>query len=410
MKLTTSNYIDATRGVNISALPGSMQSIHKELIMGDLAKNEWKAYHGDPEVRETVDMFFANMEKLWSRIARKEDEAPPAPPKPVKKPAKKRRVRAKRSTATKPAPPAPKPDVEKKEDKKPARKKSAAQKKPKEPKAPKLPELPAGVPVDLVASDVALAKKYVALHGKTKEKKNILSLVHGLQKAALEHRVSTDREPVKSIQKELLEALGLMPEVGKVKFEIAPDRITYYRSVADGSHMRKSTALLKQFVSLTGKTGKKLEAKKLATSIEKWEKVIPADDPNKSFLAKAAAKLFHYANTPGVERVEVEPVTLAGIGNLAVGDDGLGRISNRRTGAIALRLLDAKVKNLKAPELRRAFRKTKAPALCLAIAQRLVELGDLTIDAIRKPGEPHVRSKKKVAISAASRKRATASR
>lgn len=157
MTITTANYHDCTKNIDWNAVPASLKKTHETLIP-DAAKGDWQTYHTDGDVRRVVEKYFSYITKYAT--------APSVPPTaPVAK-----------SKQTKP-------------------RKAAA------PKAKLKDDLPQPAQVVFIPTSTAFIKRYVALHGKVKKRDQILSLIHGLQKAITEQRIKTGHPALREIEK-----------------------------------------------------------------------------------------------------------------------------------------------------------------------------------------------------------------
>lgn len=129
---------------------------------------------------------------------------------------------------------------------------------------------PNSTPVERVAMEVSFIKRYVGLHGKTKDKQQILNLLNSLQKAIVEKRIrktSTYAKEIENIQEQLIKCYGQMGKTIKV---ILDDKtLESYTSIAQSEKAMLSVTYIKQYIGLHGKEGVKEKASVLVSKIEK---------------------------------------------------------------------------------------------------------------------------------------------
>lgn len=124
--------------------------------------------------------------------------------------------------------------------------------------------------VEKVGVEVAFIKRYVALHGKIKEKQHILNFLNTLQKAILEKRIrktSPYAKEIMGIQGQLIKCYKNMGDTIQVKLE--PKTIEAYRGIAISEKAMLSVTYIRQYIGLHGKQNVKEKAEKLMSRIEK---------------------------------------------------------------------------------------------------------------------------------------------
>lgn len=155
-------------------------------------------------------------------------------------------------------------------EKKVKEKKSNSQKAPKEPAVEKNPSEETTTLVEKVSPEVSFIKRYVGLHGKTKDKSQILNLLNSLQKAIIEKRIrktSVYAKEIKNIQAQLIKCYNQMGNTIKVNLD--EETLDNYTTVAQSQKTMLSVTYIKQYIGIHGKKDVKEKAKALLNRIEK---------------------------------------------------------------------------------------------------------------------------------------------
>jgi hypothetical protein len=124
--------------------------------------------------------------------------------------------------------------------------------------------------VEHIDTDIQFIKRYVAMHGKVKTQMQVLSLLHSLQKAIIERRITKDSEYTKDInhmQSQLIKCYEMMGDAIEIKLE--PKSLKRYLAIANSEEVFESTKFIKSFISLNGKKGVKDKAQKLYNRMKK---------------------------------------------------------------------------------------------------------------------------------------------
>jgi len=124
--------------------------------------------------------------------------------------------------------------------------------------------------VEHIDTDVQFIKRYAAMHGKVKSQAQILTLLHGLQKAIIERRIVKDSPYAKEIelmQKQLITCYEKMGDMAEIKID--SKNLKRYLEIAHSQEGMLSIALLKAFIALNGKKEVKDKANKLYLRIKK---------------------------------------------------------------------------------------------------------------------------------------------
>lgn len=124
--------------------------------------------------------------------------------------------------------------------------------------------------VEKVSPEVTFIKRYVGLHGKTKDKSQILNLLNSLQKAIIEKRIrktSVYAREIKNIQEQLIRCYNQMGN--SIIVTLDEDTLDSYSIIAQSQKAMISVTYIKQYISIHGKKDVKEKAKALLNRIEK---------------------------------------------------------------------------------------------------------------------------------------------
>jgi len=159
--------------------------------------------------------------------------------------------------------------IKQKPEKKINEKKSKTLKAPKEPVEEKNHEELTISPVEKVSPEVSFIKRYVGLHGKTKDKSQILNLLNSLQKAIIEKRIrktSDYAKEIENIQEQLIKCYNQMGNA--VQVSIDENKLEAYSTIAQSQKMMLSVTYIKQYIGIHGKNDVKDKANALLNRIE----------------------------------------------------------------------------------------------------------------------------------------------
>ena len=248
--ITTENYFETTTGIDFESLPEALRSGDK--LTRGAAQNNWSAYNSNDNIKRVVDAY---LQKLGEWIE--------------KKPSHERKSRIKSGTTPK-------------TEKQPVEKDQT----PKEVKA-----------VEKVTPEITFIKRYVGLHGKTRDRRQILSFVNSLQRAIVEKRIrktSPNAVEIENIQEQLISCLDVMGE--SILIKIDEKTLEAYSAIAGSEKAMLSLALIKQFIGLHGKRGVKEKAEALSNRIAKAlkDEKITDTDPHIHELKVVSKSLQEY--------------------------------------------------------------------------------------------------------------------
>jgi hypothetical protein len=169
--------------------------------------------------------------------------------------------------------------------------------------------------VERVALEVSFIKRYVGLHGKIKDKQQILNLLNSLQKAIVEKRIRKTSIFVKeigNIQEQLIKCYGQMGN--NIRVNIDEKTLGDYSIIANSEKTMLSVNYIKQYIGLHGKKGVMDKATALSEKIEKALELdkITKSDPYYNEIAKIQESLKSYIDNKTQSPV-IKESTLNGI-------------------------------------------------------------------------------------------------
>jgi hypothetical protein len=235
--INTDNYFEAIKTIDFSSLPDALKN--GDRLTRGAAQNDWSAYKSNENIKRVVDVYMNHLDEWVRKYIVPEQE--------IKK------LKQKSGKKEKP--------------------KQSAEKQDSQPAEP--------IPVEKVTLEIAFIKRYVGLHGKTKDRKQILSFINGLQRAIVEKRIrktSPYAKEIESIQNQLIKCYEEMGE--SVQIQIDEKSLESYSSIAYSEKAMQTIAFIKQFIGVHGKKGVKEKAQGLLDKINKaieTEKIVEAD-------------------------------------------------------------------------------------------------------------------------------------
>ena len=278
----TENYFEKTRNIDWASMPEALSKGHA-LVTG-AADNDWDGYKNNDTVRRVVEAYFS---KLKDYLANNKSSTAPTQAKAL--PAAVQQQAAKKAKAAPKAKPAAKPKT--------AAKPKAAGK----PKGKPQPQYKT-TPVERIDSEVGFIRRYAAMNGKVRTQAQVLTLLHGLQKAILERRITKDSAYAKEIGLMQAQLIKLYEQMGDaVQVQIEPKNLKRYQEIAYSQSNMASVLLLKAYISLNGKKQIKEKAERL---IKRMRKAVEAgkvskEDKYAEKLNQAYVNLHNYiTNNP----------------------------------------------------------------------------------------------------------------
>ena len=220
--ITVENIISEYSGIDQSILPNALKQDEFEFIHENI-----DLYNDDETIKKYIDTF---VEKL-NEVLKTKSVKTPSEPKNKKGKTKK-------------------PDTHKS--------KTESQKSETE------------IQVEKLDLEVSFIKRYVGLHGKTKDKFQILNLLNSLQKAIVEKRIrktSVYAKEIGNIQNQLIKCYNQMGNT--IQVNIDEKTLAAYSVIAHSEKTMLSVMYIKQYIGLHGKQDVKAKAQLLLKKIQK---------------------------------------------------------------------------------------------------------------------------------------------
>ena len=298
--LNYTNYFDNVKKLDFSSLPSSIQQTHRWIIKITDAGQDWSEYLESDGIREAIDIYFekadkyvkqsdgtdrTNTRKQSSKKNISENRINDQPPK----------SRSNRGQSTKPGMDAR--------------------------------ENPAGE-VEHLDEEVKFIKRYVSLHGKTKEDKQLLNFINSLQRAIIERKIKkTSRfaEQIRYIQDNVIRVYNSMGKTISIK--IKEDKLNEFRAIIESEKVRFSVSYIKRYISMQGKLITKEKAKKLLDIIERAisKNQIPANDLYINKISQLQTCLINFISKESkIKTLPINSATLNGWQD-ALGGCGCGK-------------------------------------------------------------------------------------
>ncbi len=251
--ITTENYFEAITHIDFANLPEALRNGNK--LTRGAAQNGWSAYNSNENIKRVVDAYLLKLNE-WTA---------------------KQKTPVQKKTRTKPEP--------------------GKKKKPKKASQKQDKKTDESTPVEKVTPEIAFIKRYVGLHGKTKDRKQILGFINGLQKAIVEKRIrktSPYAKEIENIQEQLITCYEKMGESVQVKVD--EKTLDAYSVIAFSERAMLSVAYIKQFIGLHGRKGVKERTQSLFDRINKAlkEERITEADPHINELQVVVKSLQEY--------------------------------------------------------------------------------------------------------------------
>lgn len=293
-----SDYPEVIKRIGLDKLNSTQREAHEFIAegsenftnMGQMAE----LMAADADIRETTEMYLAQLEKL-------DKQAEPEPkPEPEKEPA-----------------PKPKKEPKPKAAAKPRAKKAKAPKAEPEPK-----QEPTTTKLEKIPAAVAFLNRWRKMNGKTialRNRKgtkgaNIVSFFNSLQKAIKEKVIGkADKyaSEIVQMQKELVKLVNSSAGYGKVKIEVK--NFDHLLEITNSYAIKTITSLAKRFIAIQGKEGVKKEA---AQFIKVLNTNINAGMVTKDDVSEMSQAVNAYIDGK-TDIIEVSEATLNGLHGLA---------------------------------------------------------------------------------------------
>lgn len=180
--------------------------------------------------------------------------------------------------------------------------------------------------VESVSDDVKLLRRFKALHGKTKTKADVLTLLKALQAAIVSRKVRASSPyavQLEEMQSDLIKLANASDD--KVEIVFSKSRLDELTAICGGVATSPAVLVIEKFLAIQGKTGVKEKAETLLNIIEngRFTGVSQALKDNLQHVKQSLKKYVDgQTNTPVVSKA-----TLNGLNGLA----GLGGVDDYTT-------------------------------------------------------------------------------
>ncbi len=270
--ITTDNYFDYIKKINVSTLTENLKKGHEFVDRATKGGSTWEAYKSE-SIRAVMETYF---KKLHEHT--KEKKTSHSEPK------------AKKETVQR----------EKKEFKK---------------EKPFVP-VNSKKQVEHFPEEFKFIRRFVNMDGKTKTADQVWNFLNALQRSITEKRItktSPYKKEIDFIQDALIRNYNSMK--GKIKVSLQEKTILDYKKILGEEVIYPSVLFIKKFIRLHGKTGVKEKAKKLLDAMNRAMKrgILSGEDKYFSRLNELKKQLEKFVKTPGVKSLSIEPAQLNGL-------------------------------------------------------------------------------------------------
>jgi len=287
---TPENYFGKIKDIDFSQMPEAIQDGHKFIVNATDNGMDWKEYLESSAIKEMMDTYFS---KLQQYLDKKKEEIPSAPvepysrkPRTAKKGKQEKAPKAPKKRATKTNTPAPAPEGEN------------------------------IVWVERVPEEIRFIRRFVNLHGRVKEKEDLLRFINSLQKAILEKRIrktSPYAEQIRYIQNTLIKVYNSMK--GRMTMEVKPAIYEEMKAIVAGEKVIPAINFIKRYIGMSGKTGTKEKARQLLAQIDRAldKGTLKQRDNYMTELYQVRKNLQDFVSSKQVPVLEIEKATLNGL-------------------------------------------------------------------------------------------------
>lgn len=317
--ITTENYFDYIKNVDVPSLPENLQKGHEFVHRATKGGTTWDAYKSE-KIREVMDTYF---KKLYDHTKGKQKEIPAI--KRAKDDAKnyKNLSTEKLKMIQCMEHDAEMEDGETEEIKirmaaveKELRKRGESTPVMKSKPGKITSKYEGKKQVERFPEEFRFIRRFVNLNGKTKTSDQILNFINGLQRSITEKRIektSPYKKEIEFIQDTLIRNYNRMK--GKIKVQLEEKTILDFKKILGEEVIYPSVQFIKRFIGLHGKTGVKEKAKKLLATMNRAMKkgVFTSEDKYFSKLNEVHRMLEKFVSTPGIKTLSVEPAQLNGL-------------------------------------------------------------------------------------------------
>lgn len=270
--ITTDNYFDYIKKINISTLPENLKKGHEFVDKATRGGSSWEAYKSD-KIREVIDTYF---KKLYEHTQEKKVS------RPESSKAKKEAVQKEKKTTHKEKP------------------------QPVESTKRQVEHFP---------EEFKFIRRFVNMNGKTKTADQIWNFLTALQRSITERRITKSspyKKEIDFIQDALIRNYNSMK--GKIKVSLQEKTILDFKKILGEEMINPSVQFIKKFIRLHGKVGVKEKAKKLLEAMNRaMKRGIFTQDKYFTHLNNLHKRLEKFVKTPGVKSLSIESAELNGL-------------------------------------------------------------------------------------------------
>jgi hypothetical protein len=317
--ITTKNYFDQVKKMDLSKLPAELQKSHSFVDKATKSGSNWTLYENNEQIRKMMDLHFELIGKLSENKAPKKSAGSSKAAAPADVPVSSGKKKASAAAKTPAADQKKSTTAKKDEGKKPAKaKKPTATKK----AAPKKAAKPAPKETKRVAhfsDELRFIRRFVNYEGRSITRKALLNFTKGLQKAITERKIrkaSKNGKIVAEIQEKALKALKMMQENESqdITFTFDGDWGKKVKEVANAEVIYLSIPLIKRFISMMGEkpSMEKVERLKKAITSAMFAKKTTSSDIYYKQLKEILETLNEYIEGKR-SNLKIKPASLSGL-------------------------------------------------------------------------------------------------
>jgi hypothetical protein len=346
--INANNYYTKIKSVDLNLLPITLIKSHE--FVNTLTKNgaSWDSYKNNPSIKNVVDLYFEKLEQFLKSQPQSNSKSNTQIKSSVKKNVKspsftKRKVAVK---SNKKMDTISKVDAKQncEEEKKamqaqlktkgyakarPMKKKKVFSKKRIRVKASairsnslKSSKSFNSKRIKLVShldDELVFIKRFIALDGKLKTKKQLLGLLESLQKAIVEKRIrksSIYSDEIRYIQKLLVATINKIPRLyDSFEMQASVSTLKKFEKLVNAEKVDPAIRFIKRYIALQGKRSTKKQILNLAADMKNSVRsgVIKKTHPRSGLLDSIYTQLIKYANMKRPSALKIDQVELRGL-------------------------------------------------------------------------------------------------
>jgi hypothetical protein len=288
--ITTTNYIEKTKTINLSQLPDNLKKAHEWVLKATENGTNWNAYE-NKQIKAVIDTTISKLNEFVGK------HTPVVPPVVPKAPASETEHKAK-------------PAV---------RKEHVSTQKTKQ-KAQE-PENDFEF-VERIPEEIRFIRRYLSLNGKKKTKEDLLRFINALHRAIIEKKVrksSPYAKQMEYIQEKLIKTYNSMGRT--VVAEISDKTISEFKALIAEQKVMPSVMLIKRYITLNGKYDVKEKAKVLMEAMTRAVhlKKVSKTDKYAKILDAMFANLNSYVKNKSQKVLSIQETELNGLNGILAG-------------------------------------------------------------------------------------------